>query len=59
MPTLKLFDAVCKTAVISFVLINLTQDVQLELLYYHIEFHPDQMKDEQKIVTPTQSNIKW
>ena len=41
------FDAVSKTAVISLVLINLTQkycqDIYIELLYDHIRFHPDQL----------------
>ena len=46
------FDAVSKTALISLVLINLTQkqsqDVHLELLHRHIKFPPDQMKSVQE-----------
>ena len=42
------FDAVCKTAFISLVSINLTQKqspgVQLQLLYHEIRFDPDEMK---------------
>ena len=46
MSMLKFFDAVRKTAVIPLVSINFSQtysqDFQLDLLHYHIKFHPDQ-----------------
>ena len=51
---LKFFDAVSKTAVISFVSYSSTQqqnhNVQLELLQHHINFHPDQLKSVQEIM---------
>ena len=47
MPTFKFYDAVNKTAVIPLVSITQkSQDVQLELCHHHIEFNPDQMKNE-------------
>ena len=47
------FYAICKTAVISLVSINLTlvqsQCVQLDFLHHHVKFHPDQMKVRDKM----------
>ena len=52
MPTLNFLDPVCKTAVISVVSRNLTQqwyqDVQLTLLQQYVTFQPDQLKSEQE-----------
>ena len=48
MPKFKMFNEVCKTAVISLLSIqhtqNLPQDGQLELPHHPIKFHADQMK---------------
>ena len=45
----KLFEAVSKTAVISLLSLNLTQnlywDVQFDLLQHHIKLHPDLLKN--------------
>ena len=77
MLTFKFFDIVSIAAVISLATSNLQnqyQDVQLELLQHHINFHPDQLKRVRELkprgfactdlVTPgkvkvTESVIKW
>ena len=49
---MKSFDTVSRIAVISLESINVTQkyyqNVQLEYLWHHIKFHPDELNSEQE-----------